>query len=216
MKGRKMDQRLQGKTAIVTGAGQTPGDTIGNGRAMAVLFARAGAKVMLVDRRLDSAEETKALIEKEGGTAFAFAADVTKIDDCRRMAEKCVETYGRIDILVNNVGIGGEDFGPVKLKEEIWDRIYNTNVKSAFMTCKYVLPVMEQQGSGSILNISSVAAVANTSMLAYKTSKAATECPDPLRSHEVCQKRNPGQCHHARPDENPHGHRRDFSQSGNQ
>jgi len=168
-----MDQRLQGKVAIVTGAGQTPGDTIGNGRAMAVLFARSGAKVMLVDRRLESAEDTKAMIEKEGGTAFAFEADVTKADDCRRMAEKCVETYGRIDILVNNVGIGGDDFGPVKLKEEIWDRIYNTNVKSAFLTCKYVLPIMEQQGSGSILNTSSVAAVAATSMLAYKTSKAA-------------------------------------------
>jgi NAD(P)-dependent dehydrogenase (short-subunit alcohol dehydrogenase family) len=168
-----MDQRLEGKVAIVTGAGQTPGDTIGNGRAMAVLFARAGAKVLLVDRRLDSAEETKNMIEKEGGTTLAFAADVTKIDDCRGIAEKCVAVFGRIDILVNNVGIGGEDFGPVKLKEEVWDRIYDTNVKSAFMTCKYVLPVMEQQGSGSILNISSVAAVANTSMLAYKTSKAA-------------------------------------------
>jgi NAD(P)-dependent dehydrogenase (short-subunit alcohol dehydrogenase family) len=168
-----MDQRLEGKTAIVTGAGQTPGDTIGNGRAMAVLFARAGARVLLVDRRLDSAEETRTLIEKEGGKAVAFEADVTKSDDCRRIAEKGVETFGRIDILVNNVGIGGEDFGAVKLKEEVWDRIYTTNVKSAYLTCKYVLPIMEQQGSGSILNISSVAAVANTSMLAYKTSKAA-------------------------------------------
>jgi NAD(P)-dependent dehydrogenase (short-subunit alcohol dehydrogenase family) len=140
---------------------------------MAVLFARAGAKVLLVDRRLDSAEETKAIIEKEGGKASAFEADVTKSEDCRCIAEKCVETFGRIDILVNNVGIGGQDYGPVKLQEEIWDRIYNTNVKSAFLMCKFVLPVMEQQGSGSILNISSVAAVANTSMLAYKSSKAA-------------------------------------------
>ncbi|MEW6185783.1 MAG: SDR family NAD(P)-dependent oxidoreductase [Thermodesulfobacteriota bacterium] len=168
-----MDQRLEGKVAIVTGAGQTPGDTIGNGRAMAVLFARAGARVLLVDRRLDSAEETKAIIEKEGGKAEAFEADVTKSDDCRRIAEKCAETFGRIDILVNNVGIGGQDYGPVKLQEEIWDRIYNTNVKSAYLMCKFVLPVMEKQESGSILNISSVAAVANTSMLAYKTSKAA-------------------------------------------
>src|SRR4030042_1812038 len=126
-----MDQRLEGNVAIVTGAGQTPGDTIGNGRAMAVLFARAGAKVLLVDRRLDSAEDTKAMIEKEGGTASTFAADVTKIDDCRSIAEKCVEVFGRIDILGTNVGIGGEDFGPVKLKEEVWDRIYHTNVKSA-------------------------------------------------------------------------------------
>ncbi len=168
-----MDQRLAGKVAIITGAGQTPGETIGNGRAMSILFARAGAKLFLVDRRLPSAEETKAIIASEGGTAEAFEADVTRGEDCRRMAERCREVFGRIDILVNNVGIGGDDFGPVKLKEETWDHIYNTNVKSAFLTCKYVLPIMEQQGGGAILNISSVAAVANTAMLAYKSSKAA-------------------------------------------
>jgi NAD(P)-dependent dehydrogenase (short-subunit alcohol dehydrogenase family) len=169
-----MDKRLEGKVAIVSGAGQTPGDTIGNGRAMAVLFARAGAKVMLVDYRLEAAEETKAMIDKEGGQCFAFAADVTKSEDCKRMADKCVETYGRIDILVNNVGIGGgSDYSPVQLSEEEWDRIYNTNIKSAFLTCKHVLPVMERQESGAILNISSVAAIAGTNMVAYKSSKAA-------------------------------------------
>jgi NAD(P)-dependent dehydrogenase (short-subunit alcohol dehydrogenase family) len=88
-----MDQRLEGKVAVVTGAGQTPGDTIGNGRAMSILFARAGAKVFLVDRRIESAEETRALIEKEGGTAVAFEGDVTRSQDCRRIAEKCVETF---------------------------------------------------------------------------------------------------------------------------
>jgi NAD(P)-dependent dehydrogenase (short-subunit alcohol dehydrogenase family) len=169
-----MDKRLEGKVAIVSGAGQTPGDTIGNGRAMAVLFARAGAKVMLVDYRLEAAEETKAMIDKEGGQCFAFAADVTKSEDCKRMADKCVETYGRIDILVNNVGIGGgSDYSPVQLSEEEWDRICNTNIKSAFLTCKHVLPVMERQESGAILNISSVAAIAGTNMVAYKSSKAA-------------------------------------------
>lgn len=168
-----MEKRLEGKVAIVSGAGQTKGDTIGNGRAMAVLFARAGAKVMLVDCRLESAQETKAIIDKEGGECFAFAADVTRSEDCRRMAEMCIETYGRIDILVNNVGIGADDYGPVNLKEEVWDRVFNTNVKSAFLTCKHVLPVMEKQGSGAILNISSVAAIAGTNMLAYKSSKAA-------------------------------------------
>jgi len=169
-----MDKRLEGKIAIVSGAGQTQGDTIGNGRAMAVLFARAGAKVMLVDYRLEAAEETKAVIDKEGGECFAFAADVTSSEDCKRMAEKCVETYGRVDILVNNVGVGGgSDYGPVQLSEEEWDRIFNTNVKSAFLTCKHVLPFMEKQGSGAILNISSVAAIAGTNMVAYKSSKAA-------------------------------------------
>ena len=167
-----MDKRLQGKVAIVTGAGQTPGDTIGNGRAISILFARAGAKVMLVDLRLDSAQETQSMIDQEGGESFAFAADVTRADDCRRMAEKCVETHGRIDIFVNNVGVGGEDQGPVKLKEEVWDRIFTVNLKSMFLTCKYVLPYMEKQESGSIVNISSAAAVCAVSMLAYKTSKA--------------------------------------------
>jgi NAD(P)-dependent dehydrogenase (short-subunit alcohol dehydrogenase family) len=167
-----MDKRLERKIAIVTGAGQTPGDTIGNGRAISVLFARAGAKVMLVDLRPDSARETQAMIEREGGEGIVFAADVSRAEDCRRMAEKCAEMYGRIDILVNNVGIGGEDRGPVDLKEEVWDRIFRMNLKSMFLTCKYVLPYMEKQGSGSIVNISSVAAVCAVSMLAYKTSKA--------------------------------------------
>jgi NAD(P)-dependent dehydrogenase (short-subunit alcohol dehydrogenase family) len=167
-----MDKRLERRIAVVTGAGQTPGDTIGNGRATSVLFARAGAKVMLVDLHPDSARETQAMIEREGGEAIVFAADVSRAEDCRRMAEKCAEMYGRIDILVNNVGIGGEDRGPVDLKEEIWDRIFRMNLKSMFLTCKYVLPYMEKQGSGSIVNISSVAAVCAVSMLAYKTSKA--------------------------------------------
>ena len=167
-----MDQRLKGKIAIVTGAGQTPGDTVGNGRAISILFARAGAKVLLVDHRLGSARETQDIIAKEGGESLEFAADVTQADDCRRMADTCAQTFGRIDILVNNVGIGGEDPGPVKLKEEVWDRIFAVNLKSMFLTCKYVLPYMEKQESGSIVNISSAAAVAATSMLAYKTSKA--------------------------------------------
>jgi len=167
-----MEKRLEEKVAIVTGAGQTPGDTIGNGRAIAVLFARAGAKVMLVDRRLDSAQDTQSMIAEEGGQSFAFAADVSKADDCRRMAEECAAQYGRIDILVNNVGTGGEGPGPVKLKEQAWERIFNVNLKSMFLTCKYVLPHMEKQESGSIVNISSAAAVCAVSMLAYKTSKA--------------------------------------------
>jgi len=179
-----MDKRLEGKVAIVTGAGQTPGDTIGNGRAISILFARAGAKVMLVDLRLESAQETKSMIDQEGGESLAFAADVTRTEDCRRMAEKCAETYGGIDILVNNVGIGGEDQGPVKLKEEVWERIFNVNLKSMYLTCKYVLPYMEKKGSGSIVNISSAAAVCAVSMLAYKTSKAGVNA----LTHSVAMK----------------------------
>ena len=167
-----MDKRLEGKVVLVTGAGQTPGDTIGNGRAISILFARAGAKVMLVDYRLDSARETQSMIDQEGGASFAFSADVTLAEDCRRMAEKCAEKYGRIDILINNVGIGEGDQGPVKLQEEVWDRIFSVNLKSMYLTCKYVLPYMEKQENGSIVNISSAAAVCAVSMLAYKTSKA--------------------------------------------
>lgn len=168
-----MEKRLEGKVAIVTGAGQTPGDTIGNGRAISVLFARAGARILAVDRNLTSAQETQKIITDEGGEAFAFAADVTSARDCKSIAEACAAQYGRIDILVNNVGTGGEALGPVKLKEEDWDRIYNVNVKSVFLTCKYVIPYMEKQGSGSIVNISSIASVCSSPMLAYKTSKSA-------------------------------------------
>lgn len=168
-----MSERLKDKVAIVVGAGSTPGDTMGNGRATSILFAREGASVMLVDRRLDSAQETQEMIESEGGVSFAFEADVTKAEDCKSMAEKCIETYGKVDILHNNVGIG-ESGGPVELSEEDWDRVFDVNLRSMFLTCKYVLPYMEKQGNGSIVNISSLAAIrcAPYPMLAYCTSKA--------------------------------------------
>ncbi len=101
-----MEKRLNEKVAIIIGAGQQPGDTIGNGRAISILFAHHGAKVMLVDCNLNSALETKFMIEKEGGESFTLEADIVKEDDCRRIAEKIVEVYGWVDILVNNVGIG--------------------------------------------------------------------------------------------------------------
>jgi NAD(P)-dependent dehydrogenase (short-subunit alcohol dehydrogenase family) len=168
-----MSDRLRQKVAIVVGAGSTPGDTLSNGRATAILFAREGASVMLVDCRRESAEETRELISAEGGDSFVFEADITRAEDCRKMAEKCVETYGRIDILHNNVGIG-EGGGPVELSEEEWDKVLDTNLKSMFLTCKYALPHMEKQGSGVITNISSMAAVrfAPYPMLAYSASKA--------------------------------------------
>ena len=96
--------RLEGKVAIVTGAGSS-GPGVGNGRATATLFAREGAKVLLADRTLERAEETLAMIEAEGGAASAIQADVTKADDCARMVDACLERYGRLDILDNNVGI---------------------------------------------------------------------------------------------------------------
>ncbi len=172
--------RLQDKVAIIMGAGQTPGDTIGNGRATALLFAREGAKIFAVDRDIERAKETVDLIAEEGGDATPFAGNITHEEDCASIAEACVKTYGRIDILHNNVGIGRGDTGPVHLDEAVWDSIHETNLKGPFLICKYVLPVMREHGGGSIVNISSAAAVSSTGMLAYKTSKAGlnalTQC----------------------------------------
>jgi len=167
-----MVDRLKGKITIIVGAGQQPGDTIGNGRAISILFAREGAKVMLVDKNLDSALETKSMIETEGGESFVFKADIVREDDCRKIADKCVEIYGGIDILVNNVGIGEGDKSLVRLSEETWDKIFDVNLKGMFFTCKYVLPVMEKQEKGSIINISSAAAVSAVRYVAYKISKS--------------------------------------------
>jgi NAD(P)-dependent dehydrogenase (short-subunit alcohol dehydrogenase family) len=164
--------RLEGRVAIVVGAGQTPGETIGNGRARALCFAREGARVLLVDRRLESAEETAQRIADDGGESGVYQADVTREDDCRGIARACLDAFGRIDVLQNNVGIGGGDAGPTRLEEAAWDAILDTNLKSVFLTCKHVLPVMREQGGGCITNISSVAAVCSVGIVAYKTSKA--------------------------------------------
>lgn len=167
-----MSGRLEGKVAVVVGAGQTPGDTIGNGRATAILFGREGARVVAVDRDLASAQETVAMIEEEGGEAMAFEADATREADCEALVGTCVERYRRLDILHNNVGIGGGDAGPAHVREEDWDRIMAVNLKSVILPCKHALPVMREQQSGVITNISSIAAVCATPIVAYKASKA--------------------------------------------
>ena len=164
--------RLNDKVAIVVGAGQTPGDTIGNGRATAILFAREGARVALVDRDRESALETEALIKAEGGDCFTIQADVTREQDCRAFVEATKATYGRVDVLHNNVGIGAGDDQVLSLSEQSWDRIMSVNLKGMFFSCRSVLPLMREQGGGSIVNISSIAAVCATSILAYKISKA--------------------------------------------
>lgn len=164
--------RLEGRVAIVVGAGQTPGETIGNGRATAILFAREGARVLLVDRHLASAEETLALIKSESGTAAVLEADVTDEEQVRRIPDACVREFGRIDILQNNVGIGRGDGQVPRLDRSAWDRILATNLSAMFLTCKHVLPIMREQGSGVITNISSVASIAATGLVAYKVSKA--------------------------------------------
>jgi NAD(P)-dependent dehydrogenase (short-subunit alcohol dehydrogenase family) len=164
--------RLAGKAAVVVGAGQTPGDTIGNGRATAILFAREGARVLAVDREPSRAAETVAMIADEGGLAFAFGADATAEADCAALVAAALERFGRIDVLHNNVGIGGGDAGPAHVEEAAWDRILAVNLKSVVFPCKHVLPVMRRQLGGAITNVSSVAAVCSTGIVAYKTSKA--------------------------------------------
>lgn len=166
--------RLAGKTAIVVGAGQTPGETIGNGRAMALLFAREGAEVLCVDRLAERAEETASMIVAEGGKAAAFVANITKADDCVAMIEAAKARWPRIDIVVNNVGVGGGGDGPAhKLTEDAFDRILAVNLKGAWQVSKAVLPTLREQGAGSIVNISSLASIAGGSQVAYEVSKAA-------------------------------------------
>src|SRR5262245_35366630 len=164
--------RLKDKVAVVVGAGQTPGDTTGNGRATAILFAREGARVVLVDCNLKSAQETAALIETEGGRCFAVEADVTREGECQAFARTALDTFGRIDVLHNNVGIGPGDGSIERLSEDVWDTIIRVNLKGMFLSCKSVLPVMREQKSGSIINISSIAAICSTNIAAYKVSKA--------------------------------------------
>jgi NAD(P)-dependent dehydrogenase (short-subunit alcohol dehydrogenase family) len=137
--------RLKDKVAIVVGAGQTPGDTIGNGRATAILFAREGARVVLVDYNYESALETQALIEAEGGTCFSVKADVTRAEDCAGFVRAAVEAYGRVDVLHNNVGIGGGDDEIISLTEDRWDRIMSVNLKGMFLSSRSVLPLMREQ-----------------------------------------------------------------------
>jgi NAD(P)-dependent dehydrogenase (short-subunit alcohol dehydrogenase family) len=164
--------RLKGKVAVVVGAGQTPGETIGNGRATSILFAREGARLLLVDLNYQSALDTKALIDAEGGTCQAIKGDVTRQADCDAFVRAAVDAYGNIDILHNNVGIGGGDDEILSLTEESWDTIMSVNLKGMFLSARSALPVMREQRSGSIINISSIAAVCSTGIVAYKTSKA--------------------------------------------
>ena len=167
-----MAGRLDGKIAVVVGAGQTPGETVGNGRAMAMLFAREGASVLCIDRVGERAEETVAMIVGEGGLASSLAADIVKGADCARIVEEAKARYGRLDILINNVGIGGGDAPAHRLEEAAFDRILSVNLKGMWLTIKAALPTMREQGGGAIVNISSLAARAGGIQLAYEVSKA--------------------------------------------
>ena len=168
-----MVQRMKDKVVLVVGAG-SDGQGWGNGKAAAVLYAREGAKVFAVDRRLRAVEETRAIIAGEGLPVTAHVGDAADGASVAAMVQRCIQVYGRIDVLHNNVGtaiLGG----PVEASEEGWDEVLDVNLKSAFLACKHVLPHMVRQRYGSIVNISSIAAVrwSGVSYLSYSASKAA-------------------------------------------
>lgn len=168
-----MQPVMEGKTVIVTGAGSA-GEGWGNGKAAATLYAREGARVVAADRSLAAAEETCELIRSEGGVCEAIAADVTRREDVQAMVQAAMDHFGRIDVLHNNVGIA-EVGGPVETSEDSWDRLVAVNQTSLFLTSKYVLPIMERQKKGAIVNISSVAALRwiGFPYVAYTATKAA-------------------------------------------
>lgn len=164
---------LQGKVAIVTGAGSRA-DGIGNGRAAAILLAREGVKVGLIDSITKNAEATKAMIDKEGGTSIVIEADVTQPKSCEAAVKKIVDTWGRLDILVNNVGVGGTGGTAVDLNLDDWDRDMRINVTSMMLMARYAIPEMRKLKAGSIVNIASVAGLRGGHVgLMYPTSKGA-------------------------------------------
>jgi NAD(P)-dependent dehydrogenase (short-subunit alcohol dehydrogenase family) len=168
-----MSRRLEGKIAIVSGAGSV-GPGWGNGRAIAVRFAEEGAKVFAVDREPARLAETVDRVQAMGGAIRPHRCDVTDGASVAAMVEACLAAYGRIDVLVNNVG-GSAAGGPVEMSEDVWDAQVDYNLKSVFLGCKHVLPVMEQQGAGAIVNIASTSGIrwTGSAQVAYAATKAA-------------------------------------------
>lgn len=167
-------RRLDGKVAVVIGAGQSPGEGVGNGRAAAMRFAREGARVLAVDRRLESAEETATLIRAEGFECLAFAADVAREADLAAAMQQARERWGSLDVLHNNVGVSlaGGDKELTEITEDAFDNIYRINLRGTAMACKHALLIMREQRSGAIVNISSAAALGRYPYAAYKATKA--------------------------------------------
>ena len=169
-----MAQRMADKIAIVVGAGQAEGHTVGNGRATALLLAREGAKVLTADRNLASAEQTVKQIEADGGEALAVRVDVTSETDIAAMTSACLERWGRIDILHNNVGVSilDGDAPITEITAEGFSRVMAINLQGMVLACKHVIPVMREQGGGVITNISSNAVLIDYPYVTYQTSKA--------------------------------------------
>src|SRR2546421_5644874 len=165
------DWGLEGKVALVTGGGAA-GDGIGNGRAAAILLAKAGARVVVVDRAAELAARTVAMIEALGGKAIGCEADVTKPDDCRAMVEAALDRFGRLDLLDNNVGIGSRG-SVVEESQETWRRVMQVNVETMFLAAKHAIPAMRRAGGGAIVNVSSISALRPRGLTTYSVSKGA-------------------------------------------
>jgi NAD(P)-dependent dehydrogenase (short-subunit alcohol dehydrogenase family) len=165
------DWGLSGKVAIVTGAGAAR-TGIGNGRAAAILLARAGARVIVVDREIDVAEQTAAMIKDQGGEGVAFQADVTRAEDCAGMVKTALDRFGRLDFLDNNVGIGSRG-SVLDETQENWRRVMQVNVETMFLAAKHAIPAMIRGGGGAIVNVSSISALRPRGLTVYTVSKGA-------------------------------------------
>lgn len=163
-------RRVEGKVALVTGGGQVDGPGIGTGKASSILLARHGASVVLVDREPDRAEVTRKEIEAAGGSAIVVEGDVTKAADCERMTKAALDTYGRLDILVNNVGVSTPG-SVVNTTEETWSQMIDVNLKSIYLVSKYAIPALADSGGGSIINISSIGALRSIGFAGYAAAK---------------------------------------------
>ena len=195
MRGPEEDAELAGKVAIISGGGAA-GDGIGNGRAAAILLARAGTRVLVADLELALAEHTVEMIAAEGGVAAAFSGDVTDEADCGRIVETAIDRWGRLDLLDNNVGIGSRG-SVIEEKPEQYRRVMQVNVESMFLLSKYAIPTMiRTAGGGAIVNISSISALRPRGLTTYTTSKAAVigltramavdHGPDNIRVNSIC------------------------------
>ena len=165
------DWGLEGKVAVVTGGGAA-GDGIGNGRAAAILLARAGARVVVVDRDGALAKRTVEMIESVKGEAMAVEADLTRARDCALMVQAALDRFGRLDLLDNNVGIGSRG-SVLDESEESWRRVMQVNVDTMFLVSKHAIPVMKRAGGGAIVNVSSISALRPRGLTAYSVSKGA-------------------------------------------
>ena len=165
------DRGLAGKVAIVTGGGAA-GTGIGNGRAAAILLARAGTRVIVVDKALDLADKTVAMIKDDGGEAVALEADLTREEDCAAMVKTALDRFGRLDFLDNNVGIGSRG-SVVDETPENWRRVMQINVETMFLASKHAIPAMIRGGGGAIVNVSSISALRPRGLTVYSASKGA-------------------------------------------